>query len=188
MPCVNHPDVVEGIVHCARCGKEFCRDCVVELDGKPYDLICKEEQLRDLRSGQTGPDLAGAGRRFGGMFVDSLCFLPITIFLAWKYFGAGMFDNYVPRYLIPAALWIAYEGLMLSSGGQTLGKKAVGTKVVNADGSELQGNQAWLRAISRQVMGLTYILGLIDALMVFTGGRRTLHDRIGKTIVVNWKS
>jgi uncharacterized RDD family membrane protein YckC len=36
-------------------------------------------------------------------------------------------------------------------------------------------------------MSITYVLGLVDGLMVFTTNRRTLHDRIGKTVVVNSK-
>ncbi len=184
--CPNHADVVSGLVRCARCGIPFCTDCVVELDGRPYDAACKEEQIRDLKSGAVGADLASASRRFGGAFIDGLVFLPVYAFLAVKYAAPGMFDNFVPRILLPALAYVAYEGLMLQYfGGQTLGKKAVGTKVVNANGSDLSAGQAWARAISRQVMSVTYVLGLVDVLMVFTTNRRTLHDRIGKTIVVN---
>jgi uncharacterized RDD family membrane protein YckC len=186
--CPNHADVVSGLVRCARCGVAFCADCVVELDGRPYDAACKEEQIRDLKSGTVGADIAGAVRRFGGVFIDGLLFVPLWGFMAVKYTvpGMGMFDNFVPRLLLPGLAYVAYEALMLRfSGGQTLGKKAVRIKVTNADGSDLSGGQAWARAGSRQLMSFTYILGLVDALMVFTANRRTLHDRIGKTIVVN---
>ncbi len=112
----------------------------------------------------------------------------MTIYLTVHYAGdKGMFDHYLPKVALPAALWVIYEALMLASGGQTLGKKAAGTKVVNADGSDLRGSQAWSRAISRQLMSITYILGFIDSLMIFSEKRRTLHDRFGKTLVVNWK-
>jgi uncharacterized RDD family membrane protein YckC len=187
--CPNHADVVSGLVRCARCGTAFCTDCVVELDGRPYDAACKEEQIRDLKSGATGAEVASAGRRFSGSFVDGLLFLPVYGFMAVKYAATtGLFDNFVPRILVPALAYVAYEGLMLQYfRGQTLGKKAVGTKVVNADGSDLSAGQAWARALSRQAMSITYVLGLVDALMVFTTNRRTLHDRIGKTVVVNSK-
>jgi uncharacterized RDD family membrane protein YckC len=188
MPCPNHPQVASGLNACARCGKQFCPDCLVELDGRPYDAGCKEEQIRDLKSGSTGPDLAGAGRRFAGIFIDGLVLLPVTIYMTVHYSAdTSMFDHYLPKVLLPAALWVIYEALMLSSGGQTLGKKAVGTKVVNADGSDLKGSQAWTRTITRQLMSITYILALIDDLMIFSAKRRTLHDRFAKTLVVNWK-
>ena len=93
------------------------------------------------------------------------------------------------RLLGPALVWIAYEVFMLQNfGGQTLGKKVAGLKVVNQDGSDIQPGQAWARAISRELMAITYVVGLVDSLMVFTENRRTLHDRLGKTVVVNWKS
>jgi uncharacterized RDD family membrane protein YckC len=187
MPCPNHPDVVSGLATCARCGIEFCSDCVIELDGSPYDAACKEEQIRDLKSGTAEIDLASAGRRFAGIFVDGLVFLPLSAVLIYFYWGRPVYDQFVVRSVLPAALWVVYEALMLKSGGQTLGKKAVKIRVVNADGSDLKGGQAWTRAISRQLMGVTQILGLVDALMVYSQGRRTLHDRFGKTMVVNAK-
>src|SRR5690349_24837773 len=78
--CPNHPEVSSGLIHCARCNRAWCSDCVVELDGKPYDAVCKEEQLRDLRSGTASAiELATAGRRFVAMVVDGLVFLPIYV-------------------------------------------------------------------------------------------------------------
>src|SRR6267154_990404 len=182
--CPNHPEVSSGLIRCARCAKAYCTDCVVELDGKPYDAVCKEEQLRDLRSGTASPiQLASAGRRFLGMFVDGLVFLPVYVVgmvvqissLSAGQPPPGLFSSALFVY---AAIWVLYEAIMLQKfGGQTLGKKAAGIKVVNPDGSELQPGQAWKRAISRQVMAITYVVGLVDTLMVFSQMRRTLHDR-----------
>lgn len=187
MACPNHPEVVSGLVACGRCGQQYCPDCVVEIGGKPYDAACKDEQIRDLKSGSVGLDLATAGRRFLGAFIDSALFIPLAIYAAFKFPGTGLFHDFVPRLVLPAVLWILYEALMLRSGGQTVGKKVVGTKVVSADGAELSEGQAWSRAGSRQLMAVTQILGLIDPLFIFSEGRRTLHDRVGKTVVVNWK-
>jgi len=79
---------------------------------------------------------------------------------------------------------VAYEGLMLSRGGQTLGKMAAHIRVVAADGSPISAGQAWGRAVSRAVLGYVPGLGLVDVLMVFSDGHRTLHDRIASTRVV----
>jgi uncharacterized RDD family membrane protein YckC len=191
--CPNHPEVSSGLIRCARCARAYCPDCVVELDGKPYDAVCKEEQLRDLRSGTTSAiQLAPAGRRLLGIFVDGLVFLPvyavgivIQISSSAGQPPRGLFSSSLFFY---AVIWVLYEALMLQKfGGQTLGKKAVGTKVVNPDGSALQPGQAWKRAISRQVMAITYVLGFVDTLMVFSQMRRTLHDRFANTLVVNAK-
>jgi uncharacterized RDD family membrane protein YckC len=191
--CPNHPEVSSGLIRCARCARAYCSDCVVELDGKPYDAVCKEEQLRDLRSGTTSPiQLASAGRRLMGMFVDGLVFMPVYVvgtFVMASAIGGrpppGLFS--APLFLY-AIVWVLYEALMLQNfGGQTLGKKAAGTKVVNADGSELLPGQTWKRAVSRQLMSVTYVLGIVDSLMVFSDRRRTLHDRFSNTLVVNSK-
>jgi uncharacterized RDD family membrane protein YckC len=189
--CPNHPEVSTGLVRCARCNKAYCIDCVVELDGKPYDAVCKEEQLRDLRSGTVSAvELAGAWRRFAGMFVDGLVLIPLTIiyFLVVGTSQPATVTGFFLRLVLFAIPWIIYEGFMLSRyGGQTLGKKALGLKVVNSDGSEIDPGQAWKRGISRQLMSITYVLGLVDTLMIFSTQRRTLHDRFARTIVVNWK-
>src|SRR5260370_32423321 len=29
MPCVNHPEVIDGLSPCTKCGKPFCIDCLV---------------------------------------------------------------------------------------------------------------------------------------------------------------
>jgi uncharacterized RDD family membrane protein YckC len=186
--CPNHPEIVSGLIRCARCGVSHCADCVVELDGRPYDANCKEEQVRDLRSGVSGVDLASAGRRFGGAVVDGLVFSPVYIGLTLAFPGAGIFDQALIRLVLPALLLIAYEAWMLVQfNGQTLGKKAMGTRVINPDGSAITVAQALKRALSRNLMAYTYILGPIDALMVYSDQRRTLHDRAAKTLVVNWK-
>src|SRR5437879_3669665 len=190
--CPNHPEVSSGLIRCARCARAYCTDCVVELDGKPYDAVCKEEQLRDLRSGTTSAiQLATALPRVLGILADGLGFVPISLLGALA--SAGLRGGTPPGIfsidlLFYAAAWVLYEAIMLQSfGGQTLGKKAAGTKVVNPDGSELQPGQAWKRAISRQVMSITCVLGLVDSLMVFSQMRRTLHDRFANTIVLNAK-
>jgi uncharacterized RDD family membrane protein YckC len=192
MNCTNHPDVTAGVVNCARCGGAFCPNCVVEIDGLPYDAACKEEQIRDLRSGSAGLAYASASRRFGGMFVDGFLLLFVAYLPTFFWTASRQVDPSRPdplglavQVLVPGILFIIYEAVMLSRDGQTLGKKAMGIKVVNADGSEVQGGQAWKRAISRYLMQLTYVLGFIDSLMVFSQNRRTLHDRFAKTLVVN---
>jgi uncharacterized RDD family membrane protein YckC len=186
--CPNHPDVVSGLVACARCGVAYCGDCVVELEGRPYDAVCKEEQVRDLRSGTATVAIATAGRRFGGMFIDGLVFLPVYGVIAYAYPTAKLFEHPLERIVFPLVLWVIYETWMLAKfGGQTLGKKAFGTRVTAVDGGAVTASEAFGRAISRQLMSITYILGFIDSLLVFSARRRTLHDRAAGTIVVNAK-
>ncbi len=184
--CPNHPDVASGLVACARCGVAYCGDCLVELDGRPYDGVCKEEQVRDLRSGTATAAIATASRRFGAMFLDGLVFAPVWVGLLLVYPKARPLDHPLERILLPAVLWILYETWMLAKfAGQTVGKKAAGIRVIRRDGGAVTAGQAFWRALSRNLMSYTYLPGFVDALMVFSRDRRTLHDRACGTIVVN---
>jgi uncharacterized RDD family membrane protein YckC len=180
--CSNHPEVTSGVVACARCGGMFCPDCVVELDGQPYDAVCKDEQVRDLQSGVSALPFASAGARFVGAFVDGWVAIAI-------YFAIAIGVS-APRGGWSALLFLAlgtfvYESLMVQLvNGQTLGKMAAKTRIVSADGSPVSAGQAWARAAVRHLMSLTYVLGVVDSLMVFSKDRRTLHDRIARTRVV----
>ncbi|MEA2560990.1 MAG: hypothetical protein QOH06_2494 [Acidobacteriota bacterium] len=203
MPCKNHPFVEDRLTRCSRCAEAFCPDCIVEIGGLPYCLSCKTESMRDLRSGvPVGVlDMASIGRRFVAIFIDGLIVtIPIIalIFLVFLPLGllkaqAGM-EEFPPALAIfgnifvsfmGAAAYILYEGLMLSSGGQTVGKKAMSVKVVTAEGSQLTTGQAWGRAASRQILGIVPCLGLIDYLVAFGQERTTIHDMMAKTRVVN---
>lgn len=193
LACRNHPDVVEGLRYCSRCGQVFCPDCLVAIRGNTYCATCKAEQLLDLTSGvdQFTLDLAGIGRRFAALFIDSLLLsIPIIgIGIAIVVAIAGNKD-FNPLWFQPAALlaivmWVAYEALMLASRGQTLGKMAMKIKVVRADGMPLSAGQAWGRAFMRQILASCLsIFNYIPAF--FTKERTCLHDLVANTRVVNW--
>jgi uncharacterized RDD family membrane protein YckC len=192
VPCPNHPEVSEGLTACATCGRNFCGDCLVSLGGLPTCADCKLERLSALRSGAEEMDLAGVGARFVGQFVDGLLFsIPSAVvliamggFTEWLKPSTGF--SVVVLVLSGVLIFgtVAYEALMLTSRGQTLGKMAVGVKVVSAEGGPISAGQAWIRASSRGGMSLLYCLGPVDALFIFTARHRTLHDRLARTLVV----
>jgi uncharacterized RDD family membrane protein YckC len=191
MICRNHVDVSEGVRRCSRCGSTFCRDCLVEIGGAPYCAMCKTEQLLDVRSGVSGVlDFASIGRRFGASFLDGLItgipamiMVFIAIGLSVKT-GGSRFAS--PLFWIPSILAVVYQASMLKARGQTLGKMAMRVKVVRPDGSDISGGQAWGREVSRALLGFLYIVDYIPAF--FTNDRRTLHDMLANTRVVNWSA
>ena len=68
--CPNHPAEYD-LRPCARCGRSFCANCVVQLQGAYYCVDCKAEQVRDALSGtRASLDLASIGRRFVAQFID----------------------------------------------------------------------------------------------------------------------
>jgi uncharacterized RDD family membrane protein YckC len=196
LSCRNHPDVVEGLRYCSRCGQTFCPDCLVNIKGNSYCATCKAEQMLDLTSGvdQTALELAGIGRRFGAIFLDGLILaVPIMILVGIIIFAtvnnktnAGPPEAmFVPIWLVAVFIYPVYEGLMLASRGQTLGKIAMKVKVVRPDGTPISTGQAWGRAFMRQI--LASCLSIFNYLPAFFTKERTcLHDLVANTRVVNW--
>jgi len=193
LSCRNHPEVIEGLRYCSRCGQAFCPDCLVTLRGNVFCATCKVEQLRDLTSGvdQSALELAGIGRRFGALFIDQLL-LAIPVTVAFFAIIAATFQKkdfdpvwIQPGILLVVALYVGYEALMLAARGQTLGKMAMRIKVVRADGTPISTGQAWGRAFMRQI--LASCLSIFDYLPAFfTKDRTCLHDLVANTRVVNW--
>jgi uncharacterized RDD family membrane protein YckC len=199
MPCANHPDVGWDLLSCSRCGKDFCGDCIITLQGKAVCAGCKNETIQDVKSGAQTDELmlAGRGARLLAIIIDNLIIgIPMMIILFGLMFAlnpnfssspdaSGSLLQIILQNALPLAIGTIYEGWMLSTfKGQTLGKKALGLRVVRTDGEPISSGQAWGRGLSRTVMGLTQILGIIDALMIFAKNKSTLHDRIAKTCVV----
>jgi uncharacterized RDD family membrane protein YckC len=95
---------------------------------------------------------------------------------------AGLLPSwpYLVAYL--AALGFIYAGYFTGTTGQTLGKLALGLRVVNASGQP----PGYLRALARALVGSVAVLaaGAGLAPMAFDPARRALHDRILETRVV----
>jgi uncharacterized RDD family membrane protein YckC len=172
----------------------FCRDCLVEIQGRPYCATCKTEQLLDVRSGvdRTTITLASNWKRFGAIFVDGLIvglpsyllfiLLP-ALTLAQQNDSAGaivMMVMWIPYILAQPT----YEALMFQyKNGQTLGKMALKVRVVRPDGSPLTVGQAWGRAFAKLLLGCISIFDYLPAL--FTAEKTTIHDLVAGTRVID---
>jgi uncharacterized RDD family membrane protein YckC len=194
MICRNHVDVSEGVRRCARCGATFCRDCLVEISGRPYCATCKTEQLLDVRSGVPSGgvlDLAPIGRRIGAYLLDALILWVVNTAIGFVIgLGIGLAarsgaaSGAAPAAgcvsgLVGLLITIAYDAILVASTGQTLGKKAVKIKVVSETGADVTNGQAWGRAFAKMIP-----FALIVAL--FDKERRGIHDMLAHTRVVNW--
>jgi len=196
MPCTNHPVIEDNLVKCSRCTKPYCQDCVVQLKSNYFCIDCKGEQVKDIQSGAdaTVLDLAGVGTRFAALFLDGLVLmipLGIGIFiLAFGFTATGSLSEAMVMglgiRLIMLVIPLLYEGLMLQSRGQTLGKMACKVKVVTADGGDMSTGQAWGRTAAHVVMAQIPLVNLINYLFAFGKDKTCLHDKMAKTRVIAW--
>lgn len=79
-------------------------------------------------------------------------------------------------------LTVAYNTYMISHGGKTLGKQALGIKVIAENGQSLSVNQALLREfLGKTVMGV-FIIGYFW--MLFDKKKQCWQDKIAGTYVI----
>ncbi|HNP63431.1 MAG TPA: RDD family protein [Woeseiaceae bacterium] len=144
-------------------------------------------------------ELAGRWLRLGGSIIDTVIlvvvfFGAIYLFGAMDGFLAGQETTTVAEdtllLLSSLVLFVALNGYLLATKGQTIGKVAVGTRIVSIhDGSLVP---LWKLMLLRYLpyFGLGYlpiggqILSLVNALMIFKADRRCLHDHTAGTKVV----
>ncbi len=86
---------------------------------------------------------------------------------------------------IAFVLGVAVNLFLLARTGQTLGKMAVKTKVVNYEGHK----PSWImlvfvRSLPFTLLGLLPFLTMIDALFIFRDQRQCLHDSVAGTLVL----
>jgi uncharacterized RDD family membrane protein YckC len=80
-------------------------------------------------------------------------------------------------------IWVIYFALMESSKYQaTLGKIALGIKVVDQNNQRLQFNKALLRNLSKLLS--SFLLGIGYIMIIFDERKQGLHDKIADTFVV----
>lgn len=127
------------------------------------------------------------GPRIGAVLIDGAISIPLAVMAFIPFIGiigAPLFCAY----------WISRDAIF---GGQSVGKKVVGLRVVKPDGSPFE----WLDSVKRNIIYLAALLmiipwfgiflhaivagplGIVELIMVLTSGQR-IGDRIGNTYVV----
>ncbi len=85
-----------------------------------------------------------------------------------------------------AAIAIPIQLALLTTDGQTIGKKALKVRIVREDTDENGGfaTNVWMREIVNGVISITGVYLIIDPLFIFLRNRRCVHDYIAGTKVV----
>lgn len=133
---------------------------------------------------------AGVAIRFVALLIDGLVFLPISYIIA-VVFGTSRSSGFELEGLgfwLSSFLGLAYYVLFEGKIGATLGKMAVGLKVVKQDGSPCDIQAALLRTLLRIIDALpaAYLIGAISVWVTELNQR--LGDKVAGTIVVRVKN
>ena len=144
-------------------------------------------------------------QRWWGAFIDSfvvgICAWPLSMWWASHYginhSASAAILQKLP-FTGPTAMAIssilllavvACNLMLLSRNGQSIGKRAVGTKIVRTDGSPVEVWRVvalrWLPLfVVRYIPFLGGFAGLADALVIFGNDKRCIHDYVADTIVI----
>lgn len=194
-----------GDVVCAECGKLFTKDNAIQYGTAWVCAACKPIFLQKLREGAapaSGGALglgdvryAGFWIRFAAKFIDGLIMgviigIPMVVLM----FGAGMSMQggqqpgaafvglQILLQILGTGAAVAYNTFMHGKYGATVGKMAVGVRVVMADGSKVSFMRAFGRAWADILSGMVCYIGYIIA--GFDAEKRSLHDHICQTRVI----
>ncbi len=158
--------------------------------------------VQDVSDSDGPGELADRSSRLGAFLVDALILVVAELPTAVVAFGhlnpaaktrtemLMMFKNGgLPYSAVLFCVWAVITILFVRRNGQTIGKRAIGIKVVRSDGSKASlARIFWLRNVVNGLPSFIPIVSLIywlvDTLMIFGESRRCLHDRIADTIVV----
>ncbi len=116
-------------------------------------------------------------QRFLGQFLDGLIYTAI-VFIPAMILGAFLRENLVVVIAMLPALWylLFQDGM---PGGQSLGKKGVDTRVIDArTGRPCSYGQSFLRNLS------LIVLSWIDWIFIFGEKHQRLGDKLAGTVVV----
>lgn len=190
----------QAVLACSQCGREFAQSDLVQIAGHLVCGQCKPAFLSRVVAGDASASsrwhYGGFWIRFLAVFIDGLIMDAIYVPL-FLLFGvtvlrrAGAAPAVRPGTImalefVPLLVAVLYEVIMIRYFGATLGKMAVGVKVVRSDGSGISWGISIARYLMKMVSGIILMIGYIMA--GFDGEKRALHDRVCDTRVVYKRS
>lgn len=159
----------------------------VPRPGRTLDLPLPSERLTAGRSASDAPEGAAAAPRLFAALTDAGLLLAIdalVLYFTLRLCSLGFGDLRLLPIVPLAAFFLLLNGGYLlaftAATGQTIGKMALGLKVVGRD-REMTALTAAVRSAGCLLTAVTLGAGLIPALL----GGRALHDRLAGTAVVH---
>ena len=137
--------------------------------------------------GQVQMQYAGVGPRFVASLIDALVFIVVAIPFILLYVNSQSSSVLIAMDLLLGILAFAYYIVMEAIWGATLGKMALGLRVVKMDGSPIGWKESVIRNLLRIVDGLFDYL--VAAILIWSSPlRQRLGDRAAGTVVVRRRS
>ena len=120
---------------------------------------------------------AGVGPRFLAVLIDSIIIGVVAGILSAIFRNSGLSGG------VTGLLTLAYFIVLEATQGATLGKMALGLRVVKTDGSPITWTDSLIRNLLRIIDGL--FVYLVGAIFVWTSPlKQRLGDRAAHTVVV----
>lgn len=179
--------VAGGSGFCSLCGNQFSESDLVEIGDLCSCAACKPMALRRMQQNTYAGvmNYAGFWIRFAAAFVDGiiLAVVQFGITFVTASLVSDPISLVVTNNSIQITIAILYSVMLISKMGGTLGMKACGIAVVNADGT---GPISALKALGRYFASiLSSLIFCIGYFMIaFDSEKRALHDHICSTRVV----
>jgi len=176
---------------CSECGAKFPTDEMIQFGTSRVCANCKDRFAQKLREGVS----LGVARHYAGFWIRVLARLIDGVILGIFYSAVGLLffgSLFAPRavfgaafgamYLLQLAAGAAYEIFLTAQYGGTLGKLALGLRVITANGDRLSLGLSTGRYFAQILSAFTLTIGYIMA--GIDDQKRALHDRICNTRVV----
>jgi uncharacterized RDD family membrane protein YckC len=193
----------QAAVACSQCRRTFGQGDLVQIAGNWVCGDCKAAFLSRLMAGgpATGSrwHYGGFWIRFVGVLIDGILMQVVRIPMSLLLLGtvispfatarpnrAAFTGAVLTLTLFGMLVACLYEVIMVHHFGATLGKMAVGIKVVRTDGSGVGWGTSIGRYFMKIVSSLILCIGYIMA--GFDDEKRALHDRVCDTRVVYKRS
>ena len=130
-------------------------------------------------------EAVGVGRRAVAIIIDSILLFVVGCLIAFALGGlsGGGFSLSGAPFFLWMGIGLGYFIVMEAMSGATLGKRAMGLKVVKQDGTPLDWQASIVRNLMRIIDGFFFYL--VGAIVVWVSkGKQRLGDMAAHTLVV----
>jgi uncharacterized RDD family membrane protein YckC len=177
---------------CSECGKTFLDSELISYQGFKICADCKPRFMQKIKEGLNVAgqfSYGGFWVRFAAVFLDGLILyvinLPLSL-LAGLAGGGVKPGGFGPAQVLTMALSFVlgatYEALMIGKYQATLGKRAMGLRVLGEDGGRISYGRATGRYFAKLINYFTLGIGFL--MVIWDPRKQGLHDRICNTLVV----